>query len=157
MIIQEALDLTIAKHKKKAAPKNQTPVPRSNNAPRELNADLVNTWRKGDNDMEPSAKMLAMIDYLKEWEAAGDKSIVYSQCKCLSVVYRECLTRHLSGTTMLDLIETLFARYGIQSLRYDGKMNREAREAVISRFKKPGGPKVILIRFVTTTRIATYE
>ena len=47
---------------------------------------------------------------------------------------------------MLDLIETLFARYGIQSLRYDGKMNREAREAVIARFRKPGGPKVILIR-----------
>lgn len=46
----------------------------------ELNAALVNIWRRGDNDMEPSAKMLAMIEYLREWEAAGDKSIVYSQC-----------------------------------------------------------------------------
>ena len=47
---------------------------------------MINVWRKGDDDMEPSAKMLAMIDYLKEWEAAGDKSIVYSQCKLSSFV-----------------------------------------------------------------------
>ena len=51
------------------------------------------------------------------------------------------------GTSMLDLIETMFPRYGIQNLRYDGKMNREAREAVLARFRKPGGPKVILIRY----------
>ena len=50
---------------------------------------------------------------------------------------------------MLDLVETIFSRYGIQNLRYDGKMNREAREAVLSRFRKPGGPRVILIRSVT--------
>lgn len=49
---------------------------------------------------------------------------------------------------MLDLVDTLFARYGLQTLRYDGSMNREAREAVLSRFRKPGGPKVILIRYV---------
>lgn len=47
---------------------------------------------------------------------------------------------------MLDLVEILFSRYGLQNLRYDGKMNREAREAVLARFRKPGGPKVILIR-----------
>ncbi|KAK7677163.1 hypothetical protein QCA50_019872 [Cerrena zonata] len=125
----ESLNLTIAKYKKKAAVKKETGTTRRPvAAPGELNAELVSIWRKGDNDMEPSAKMLAMIDYLKEWEAAGDKSIVYSQ-----------------WTSMLDLIETLFARYGIQSLRYDGKMTREAREAVLARFRKPGGPKVILI------------
>ncbi len=48
---------------------------------------------------------------------------------------------------MLDLVEILFSRHGIQNLRYDGKMNREAREAVLARFRKPGGPKVILIRY----------
>lgn len=47
---------------------------------------------------------------------------------------------------MLDLVETLFVRHGIQNLRFDGKMNREAREAVLARFRKPGGPKVILVR-----------
>jgi SNF2 family DNA or RNA helicase len=49
---------------------------------------------------------------------------------------------------MLDLIEILFSRHGIQSLRFDGKMSREARDATLATFKKPGGPKVILIRHV---------
>lgn len=49
---------------------------------------------------------------------------------------------------MLDLLEVLFSRHGIQSLRFDGKMDRMARDRVLSTFKKPGGPKVILIRLV---------
>jgi SNF2 family DNA or RNA helicase len=46
---------------------------------------------------------------------------------------------------MLDLLETLLVRYGIQNLRYDGKMRSEAREAVLIAFRKAGGPRVILI------------
>jgi len=42
---------------------------------------VLATWRRGDDDMEPSTKMLALIDYLKEWESTGDKTICYSQCK----------------------------------------------------------------------------
>jgi hypothetical protein len=49
---------------------------------------------------------------------------------------------------MLDLVEKLFSRYGIRSLRYDGSMDRYARETALSTFKRVGGPKVILIRFV---------
>lgn len=49
---------------------------------------------------------------------------------------------------MLDLIEKLFGRYGIRSLRYDGSMDRHAREVALSTFKRAGGPKVILIRCV---------
>lgn len=49
---------------------------------------------------------------------------------------------------MLDLVESVFLRNGIQNLRYDGSMNREAREYTLSRFRQNGGPKVILIRFV---------
>lgn len=48
---------------------------------------------------------------------------------------------------MLDLIETLFARYGIRSLRYDGRMSREARELALAEFRQLGGPKVILVRY----------
>ena len=48
------------------------------------------------------------------------------------------------GTSMLDLVEKLFARHGIRSLRYDGSMDRHARECALSTFKKAGGPKVIL-------------
>jgi hypothetical protein len=47
---------------------------------------------------------------------------------------------------MLNLIEILFSRHGIQSLRFDGKMDRAARDSTLATFKKAGGPKVILIR-----------
>jgi hypothetical protein len=40
----------------------------------------VATWRRGDDDMEPSAKMLTLIKQLGTAENAGDKTIVYSQC-----------------------------------------------------------------------------
>ncbi|PCH42875.1 hypothetical protein WOLCODRAFT_102715 [Wolfiporia cocos MD-104 SS10] len=96
--------------------------------PHQMSDALIAAWRRNDDDMEPSTKMLALISSLQEWDACGDKTIVFSQ-----------------WTSMLDLIETLFARHGIRSLRYDGKMHREAREAVLIQFRKAGGPKVILI------------
>ena len=40
----------------------------------------VATWRRGDDDMEPSAKMLALVEQLNIANDAGDKTIVYSQC-----------------------------------------------------------------------------
>jgi hypothetical protein len=43
------------------------------------------TWRRGDDDLEPSAKMLAMIEQLQIAENAGDKTIVYSQCMILNL------------------------------------------------------------------------
>ncbi|KAF5376123.1 hypothetical protein D9615_007674 [Tricholomella constricta] len=89
---------------------------------------VIATWRRGDDDLEPSTKMLALVDMLQQWEATGDKTIVYSQ-----------------WTSMLDLLDILFSRHGIQSLRFDGKMDRQARDAVLSTFKRHGGPKVILI------------
>lgn len=50
-----------------------------------LSKALVATWSKGDDDMEPSIKMARLIEYIKEWEALGDKTICYSQCKWLPV------------------------------------------------------------------------
>jgi hypothetical protein len=44
----------------------------------------VATWRRGDDDMEPSAKMNALVEQLQIAQAAGDKTIVYSQCEKLS-------------------------------------------------------------------------
>ena len=55
---------------------------------------------------------------------------------------------------MLDLCEEIFARNGIRSLRYDGQMNREAREFTLGQFRQAGGPKVILVRYVTLPRSA---
>jgi len=46
---------------------------------------------------------------------------------------------------MLDLLEMLLARYGIQNLRYDGRMRSEMRDAALVAFRKTGGPRVILI------------
>ncbi|KAJ3930944.1 MAG: SNF2 family DNA-dependent ATPase [Lentinula lateritia] len=89
---------------------------------------LVATWSKGDDDMEPSIKMVQLLEYIKKWEAIGDKTICYSQ-----------------WTSMLDLIEILFSRYGIRSLRFDGKMDRTSRDRTLVQFRKPDGPKVILI------------
>ncbi|KAH9919060.1 SNF2 family N-terminal domain-containing protein [Fomitopsis serialis] len=99
-----------------------------NAGPRAVPEYMVKTWRRGGDNMEPSTKMMALIGYLHEWEVTGDKTIVFSQ-----------------WTSMLDLIETLFSRYGIRSLRYDGRMSREAREMVLAEFRQQGGPKVILI------------
>ncbi|KAF5337985.1 hypothetical protein D9758_014335 [Tetrapyrgos nigripes] len=89
---------------------------------------VIAAWSKGDEEMEPSAKMVQLIEYLKEWEDEGDKTIVYSQ-----------------WTSMLDLIEVLFSRHGIRSVRFDGKMDRASRDHTLSIFKRPDGPKVILI------------
>jgi len=43
---------------------------------------IVALWRKGDEDLEPSTKMMALVEYLKEWDASGDKTICFSQCQC---------------------------------------------------------------------------
>ncbi|KAF8134681.1 SNF2 family N-terminal domain-containing protein [Mycena galopus ATCC 62051] len=103
---------------------------------------VISNWGRGDDDLEPSTKMLAMMDLLKEWDASGDKTIVYSQ-----------------WTSMLDLIEILFSRHGIRSLRFDGKMDRAQRDAVLATFKRAGGPKVILIRLnlVSANRIINWN
>ncbi|OJA08757.1 hypothetical protein AZE42_08874 [Rhizopogon vesiculosus] len=89
---------------------------------------LIALWRRGDYDLEPSAKMLSLINFLQSWDASGDKTICYSQ-----------------WTSMLDLVETLFSRYGIRSLRYDGSMDRVSRDNTLVAFKRHDGPKVILI------------
>lgn len=71
--------MTISKHKKKQ-PRLSGSVQATSTFGEGPSADLINTWRRGDDNLEPSAKMLALIRYLKEWESTGDKTIVYSQC-----------------------------------------------------------------------------
>jgi hypothetical protein len=51
---------------------------------------VIATWRKGDEDLEPSTKMSALIDLLQEWDESGDKTIVYSQCQPSSQLLFEC-------------------------------------------------------------------
>lgn len=44
---------------------------------------MLTAWGKGDDDLEPSAKMLALIEELKVADREGDKTIVYSQCELI--------------------------------------------------------------------------
>lgn len=62
-----------------------------------LSEALLSTWRRGDDDMEPSTKMLKLMDLLKEWDASGDKTICYSQCELLHFIdaYSDNLTSHV--------------------------------------------------------------
>ncbi|KAF7320877.1 SNF2 family DNA-dependent ATPase [Mycena chlorophos] len=91
-------------------------------------AAVISNWTRGDDFLEASTKMVAMMELLKEWDSTGDKTIVYSQ-----------------WTSMLNLVEIIFTRNGIRNLRFDGKMNREQRDSVLAQFKGRTGPKVILI------------
>jgi hypothetical protein len=68
--------------------------PASSQESKKLSDRTVATWRRGDDGMEPSAKMLAVIEQLQIAENAGDKTIVYSQCEfsqahLLSSILRE--------------------------------------------------------------------
>ncbi|KAI0702754.1 SNF2 family N-terminal domain-containing protein [Earliella scabrosa] len=114
-----------ARGKAKATPKDDRD---SSEAPPQADPRQFEMWKQGGSNVESSAKMLQMIAYLKEWESTGDKTIVFSQ-----------------WTSMLDLCEQVFARHGIRSLRYDGSMNREAREYCLMEFRRPTGPKVVLV------------
>ncbi|KAG8906658.1 hypothetical protein FRB99_006359 [Tulasnella sp. 403] len=82
------------------------------------------------SEIELSAKMLKMLDLLKQWhdESPDDKTIIYSQ-----------------WTSCMDLLQAALEREDIRHLRYDGKMTREDRTSVIKRFKKQGGPSVLLV------------
>jgi hypothetical protein len=53
-------------------------------------ADVIATWNKGDEDLEPSTKMLALVRLLKSWSDTGDKCICYSQC---SIIFFALLRR----------------------------------------------------------------
>ncbi|KAL1746595.1 P-loop containing nucleoside triphosphate hydrolase protein [Schizophyllum fasciatum] len=92
------------------------------------NQAMYERWARSDDDIEPSTKMLRMLELLREWDATGDKTIIYSQ-----------------WTSMLDLVDTVFSIHGITALRFDGRMDRQQRDAVLAAFKRPSGPKVILI------------
>lgn len=100
----------------------------NDNEPSAPSGAVLAVWGKGDYDLEPSTKMLALVDLLKEADEHGDKTICFSQ-----------------WTSMLDLVQILLSRYGIRNVRYDGKMDRSARDKALVIFKRHDGPKVILI------------
>lgn len=111
---------------------------------------LVEIWKRVNADLEPSRKMVALLELLKSWDATGDKTIIFSQCQFKSPHHREMADITSVGTSVLDLVETLFTRKGIRNVRYDGRMNRGSREIAVATFKKPDGPKVMLLRCACT-------
>lgn len=54
---------------------------------------VLRSWNRTDDDLIPSTKMLALLGYLKEWDASGDKTICYSQCLLFFMIaFKHCLT-----------------------------------------------------------------
>ncbi|KAH7912078.1 SNF2 family N-terminal domain-containing protein [Hygrophoropsis aurantiaca] len=109
-------------------PRSQSQKSAGEKEPEAPSDELVAMWKKGDYDLEPSTKMMALMRLLKEWDSTGDKTICYSQ-----------------WTSMLDLVEIMFSRCGLRNLRYDGQMDRTAKDTALSMFKSYDGPKIILI------------
>lgn len=83
-----------------------------------------------DETVEPSTKMLKMLEYIKDWllEYPDDKIILYSQ-----------------WTSMIDLVIQLLSQEDIDVLRFDGKMSRLSRDETLRQFKKAGGPRILII------------
>ncbi|KIJ40108.1 hypothetical protein M422DRAFT_256931 [Sphaerobolus stellatus SS14] len=83
-----------------------------------------------DEDLVPSAKMARMAELIKQWrtECPDDKIICYSQ-----------------WTSMISLIEKALKKDNIDSVRFDGKMTRIARDEAVTQFKKHNGPPIMLI------------
>jgi hypothetical protein len=52
----------------------------------------VAAWSRSGEDMEPSSKMVEMVRVLKESDASGDKTIVYSQCALPHTAVMHALT-----------------------------------------------------------------
>ncbi|KAG5219512.1 POC1 centriolar protein [Salix suchowensis] len=71
--------------------------------------EVIATWRKGDDDLEASTKMLAMIDLLKK--SGNDKTICYSQLSSIRRPY---------GSTFREAALTNFKRPGGPSTRCGG-------------------------------------
>ncbi|TBU59783.1 SNF2 family N-terminal domain-containing protein [Dichomitus squalens] len=79
-----------------------------------------------------SSKTRMIVKILKETEerGEGEKTIIFSQF-----------------TSMLDLIEPFLKSEGIKFVRYDGSMNKAARDDSLERISKSKSTKVILISF----------
>ena len=61
-----------------AVPQPGTSHPQQNEAPSD---SMIRMWKEGGANVEPSAKMLALIGFVQEWEGTGDKIICFSQCE----------------------------------------------------------------------------
>jgi hypothetical protein len=80
----EVVAVTPSRKKKAKQPQSSPPSsPEKKNKKKTLSEGVLATWGKGDDDMEPSTKMLALLEYLKLWDATGEKTICYSQCETI--------------------------------------------------------------------------
>jgi len=91
---------------------------------------LDNLTINDDEAVEPSTKMLKMLEYIKDWlrQYPDDKIILYSQ-----------------WTSMIDLVIQLLSQEDIDVLRFDGKMSRLSRDETLRQFKKAGGARILII------------
>lgn len=58
---------------KRQAQKTQAPATTENREPG-MSAKMVALWRRADDNVDSSTKMVALIEYLREWDASGDNN-----------------------------------------------------------------------------------
>jgi hypothetical protein len=94
----------------------------SNEESKKPSQHTVATWRRGDDDMEPSAKMLALIEQLQIAENAGDKTIVYSQCPSSPIFFHSVFFSSANDDDAhMDLnrdVNAEFSRDGVGAVWY---------------------------------------
>ena len=78
---------------------------------------------------QPSTKVTACLDLLREIQPTGEKTIIFSQ-----------------WTLLLDLIEVAMDLDGMDTPeRYDGSMSGDLRDNAIKRFREHGNARVMLV------------
>ncbi|KAF6744633.1 hypothetical protein DFP72DRAFT_857330 [Ephemerocybe angulata] len=104
----------------------------------EPSAATLATWSRGDDDMEASTKMTALVTFLKEWDASGDKVICYSQCRwmvsqiCVLVELMKIVTRDFDVGLARDFANATWSTES--SVRW--KDGPKTRDHTLQAFKK---------------------
>ena len=78
----EILETTFSEGKRR---RGEDVIPSTSNNATPSEATFA-AWSRGDDDMEASVKMSRMLEYLKEWDTVGDKTIIYSQCRLFEIL-----------------------------------------------------------------------
>ena len=74
-------------------PKGKSEQKTKDEGKEELDPRLVEIWKQANIDLEPSTKMVALLKLLKSWDASGDKTICFSQCRSESHIRVKQLTK----------------------------------------------------------------
>ncbi|KIJ44978.1 hypothetical protein M422DRAFT_167577, partial [Sphaerobolus stellatus SS14] len=103
-----------------------------------------------DEDLVLSAKMARMAELIKQsWQQGNDRLSISTDGMIIKSNLRREWNDRLHWldelTRLYTVIEKALKKDNIQSVRFDGKMTRIARDEAVTQFKKHDGPPIILI------------